>query len=424
VAAKATATDQALQAVVATNNVDTFIKTLGRRAFRRDLTADEVTTYTALHTEGSMYSGTQSAFTKGAALVITAMLQSPHFLYRTEMADKGAPLSSFEMAAKLTLWLLDTTPSDAVLDAAKSGAFDSAEKAAAQATTMLESAAAKATMRKFHNELYKFDLYDNISKTDVEGYTEALNAEFKESASLYFDRIFSNNLGVKEMLTTNVGFVGANMAKLYGMQATGSGMQEVTLTGRTGYYAQVPFLTLWAVNNAPDSIHRGVRISNDTLCGVPGLPSDELPGVPPIGPNQTNRERYTALTTPCGGACHAQFINPLGFAFENFDGLGRARTVDNGKPVDTTGNYPLAEGPLTFKNSDELLQAIANGKQAHQCYAKRIAGYALGRDLVEADRPLIEALGATSLAGGANIKGIMLALVKDNAFRTYVGGAQ
>jgi hypothetical protein len=70
------------------------------------------------------------------------------------------------------------------------------------------------------------------------------------------------------------------------------------------------------------------------------------------------------------------------------------------------------------------LQAIANGKQAHQCYAKRIAGYALGRDLVEADRPLIEALGATSLAGGANIKGIMLALVKDNAFRTYVGGAQ
>jgi hypothetical protein len=220
VAAKATATDQALQAVVATNNVDTFIKTLGRRAFRRDLTADEVTTYTALHTEGSMYSGTQSAFTKGAALVITAMLQSPHFLYRTEMADKGAPLSSFEMAAKLTLWLLDTTPSDAVLDAAKSGAFDSAEKAATQATTMLESAAAKATMRKFHNELYKFDLYDNISKTDVEGYTEALNAEFKESASLYFDRIFSNNLGVKEMLTTNVGFVGANMAKLYGMQAT------------------------------------------------------------------------------------------------------------------------------------------------------------------------------------------------------------
>jgi hypothetical protein len=423
-ASKVTATDQALQAVVATNDADTFVKTLGRRAFRRDLTADEVTAYTALHTEGAAYQGTQSAFTKGAALVITAMLQSPHFLYRTEMVDKGAPLSGYEMAAKLSLWLLDTIPSDALLDAAKSGAFDSAEKAVTQASTMLESAAAKAVMKKFHNELYKFDLYDNISKTDVPGYTEALNAEFKEASYSYFDRIFTGNFGVKEMLTTNVGFAGPNMAKLYGIPASGSGIQQVTLMGRTGYYAQAPFLTLWSINNAPDPIHRGVRISLDTLCGVPGIPADQIPGVPALQENQTNRERYTALTTPCGGACHAQFINPLGFAFENFDGLGRARTTDNGKPVDTTGTYPLAEGEKEFKNADELLQAIGNGKQAHQCYAKRIAGYALGRDIVEADRPLVEALGAASLAGGANVKGIMLALVKDNAFRTYVGGAQ
>jgi hypothetical protein len=186
VATKVTTTDQALQAVVATTNVDTFVKTLGRRAFRRDLTAEEVTTYTALHTEGSMFSGTQSAFTKGAALVISAMLQSPHFLYRMEMADKGAALSSYEMAAKLSLWLHDVTPSDAMLDSAKSGAFDSADKAATQAATLLEDPAARATMKKFHAELYKFDQFDTISKADVEGYTEALNPEFKESAVQFF----------------------------------------------------------------------------------------------------------------------------------------------------------------------------------------------------------------------------------------------
>ncbi|MET0791501.1 MAG: DUF1595 domain-containing protein, partial [Polyangiaceae bacterium] len=110
VAAKVTATDQALQSVVATTDPATFIKTFGRRAFRRELTSAENTSYLALHTKGGTYSGTQSAFTKGAALVISAMLQSPNFLYRSEMSDNGAALSGYEMAAKLSLWLLNTTP--------------------------------------------------------------------------------------------------------------------------------------------------------------------------------------------------------------------------------------------------------------------------------------------------------------------------
>lgn len=423
VAAKVTQNDQAVQAVVATTNVDTFVKTLGRRAFRRDLTAEEVQTYTALHAEGATFSGSQSEFTKGAALVISAMLQSPHFLYRTEMADKGAPLSSYEMAAKLSLWLHDVTPSEEMLDAAKNGAFDSAEEAVARAEQMLEEPAAKAVMRKFHSQLYKFDQYDNISKASVADYTEALNPELKESAVQFFDRIFAGNFGVKEILTTNVGFMGPTMARLYGMPTTGSGFQQVTLAGRSGYYAQPPFLTLWAVNDQPDSIHRGVRINIDTLCAIPGMPA-ATPPVPALEEGQTNRDRYTALTGACGGACHADIINPVGFAFENFDGLGRQRDTDNGIPVNTTGKYPLAEGVTEFQNSDDLMQAMANGKQAHQCYAKRIAGYALQRDLVEADRKLVEALGAASLEGGANVKGMMLALIKENAFRTHAGGSQ
>ncbi len=423
VAAQVTATDAALQAVVATTDVATFVKSFGRRAFRRDLGPDEVTTYTALHTEGAAYAGTQTAFTKGAALVIAAMLQSPHFLYRTEMADKGAPLSGYEMAAKLSLWILDTTPTDAILDAAKGGSFDAAEMAAAQAEAMLADPAAKAVMRKFHNELYKFDLYDHIAKDNVAGYTTDLNPEFKEASFMFFDRVFSQNLGVKEMLTTNVGFAGPNMAKLYGMSVNGSGLQQVTLADRTGYYSQAPFLTLWAINNDPDSIHRGVRINLDTLCAVPGLPAEQLPPVPPLEANQTNRERYTNLTAGCGGACHGQIINPIGFAFENFDGVGRARDMDHGKPVDTTGTYPFAEGLKSFTGAADLMQLMASGKQAHQCYAKRIASYALGRDLVETDRPLVEALGAASLEGGASVKGVMLALIRDDKFRTHVGGA-
>ena len=426
VVAKVTATDQALKAVVNTTDSATFIKTFGRRAFRRDLTTAEVTTYTALYQQGSSYSGSQTAFTKGAALVMTAMLQSPHFLYRTELGDNGAPLSSYEMAAKLSFWLWNTTPSDAMLDAADKGTFDSADGAQAQAKTMLEDSAATKAIREMHSQLYKIPLLDTITKdASVQGYSDGLKAEFTSAANSFFDYIYSKNLGVRDILTTNVGFAGPLTAALYGLPASGSGIQQVTLSDRSGWYSQAPFLTQWAINAAPDSIHRGVRVAMDSLCLELGPPSGvTLPPVPAQEANQTNRERYENLTNGCGRPCHTIYINPVGFSFEQYDGIGRFRTTDNGKPVDTSGSYPFSDGEQSFKDSAELMQEIAKGPQAHQCWSKKLASYALERDIVDSERPTVEALGAVSQASGGSLKQVMLALVQSQAFRTHVGGAQ
>ena len=426
VVAKVTATDAALKAVVSTTDSATFIKTFGRRAFRRDLTAAEVTTYTALYQQGSTYSGSQSAFTKGAALVMTVMLQSPHFLYRTELGDNGAPLSGYELASKLSFWLWNTTPSDTMLDAAGKGTFDSADGALAQAKTMLEDAAAVKAIREMHSQLYKIPLLDTITKdSSVQGYSDGLKAEFTGAANSFFDYIYSKNFGVKDILTTNVAFAGPLTAALYGLPVSGSGIQQVTLSDRGGWYTQAPFLTQWAINDAPDSIHRGVRVAMDSLCLELGPPSGvTLPPVPPQETNQTNRERYERLTNGCGKPCHTVYINPVGFAFEQYDGVGRYRTTDNGKPVDTTGSYPFSDGTRNFKDSAELMQEIANGPQAHQCWSKKLASYALERDIVDSERPTIEALGAVSQASGGSLKQVMLALVQSQAFRTHVGGAQ
>jgi hypothetical protein len=424
VAASVTATDQSLQAVVATTDPATFIKIFGRRAFRRELTAVEVTSYTALYTQGSMSSGSQSAFTKGAALVITAMLQSPHFMYRIELGDDGAPLSGNEMAAKLSLWLLNTTPSDALLDAAAKGAFDTSDGAAAQAKTMLDADAALSSLREMHSQLYKIPLLDTITKDNVPGYSDGLKTELTAAATSFFDFIYSQNLGVKDLLTTNVGFAGPLMAAVYGIKVNGSAVQQVTLSDRSGWYSQAPYLTQWGINNDPDSIHRGVRINLDTLCFELGPPATVLPSVPALKPNQTNRQRYETLTNGCGAPCHNVYINPLGFAFEDFDGIGRYRTSDNGQPIDTSGSYPFANGTQDFKDAAELMQLIASGPQAHQCWSKKLASYALERDIVEAERPTIEALGAVSQASGGSFKQVMLALVKSDAFRTHVGGAK
>jgi hypothetical protein len=250
-----------------------------------------------------------------------------------------------------------------------------------------------------------------------------MNAEFKQASLLFFDRIFSQNLGVREILTSTVAFTGPTMASIYGVTPSGSGMTQVDVPGRLGYFSQAPFLALWARNNEPDSIHRGARINLDALCADPGLPDIIFPSVPAPMPGETNRMVISRLTTGCATVCHGEIINPVGFAFENFDGLGREREMDNGQPVDTTGTYPFQEGNRTFTGAAELMEMMASGKQAHQCWAKKMASYALQRDLVESDRPLIEALGQASLASGASLKQVMVTLVKSDAFRVRAGGA-
>src|SRR3954470_4078470 len=174
-AAQVTATDTALAKVYSGTDPAGFISTVGRRAYRRPLTTAEQATYMTLYNQGSSLMGTRSAFAKGASLVIRAMLQSPYFLYRTELGTKGAALNSYEMAAKLSLWLRGTSPDDKTLDlAAGTGKLDTADGAAALATTMLGEAAATKAMRQFHGEWLHLDDLADISKVGVATFKTSL----------------------------------------------------------------------------------------------------------------------------------------------------------------------------------------------------------------------------------------------------------
>ncbi|HXU64544.1 MAG TPA: DUF1595 domain-containing protein, partial [Polyangia bacterium] len=203
-----TATDTALAQVYTGTDPAGFIQTMGRRTYRRPLTSAEQSAYMTLYGKGSSLSGTRSTFAKGASMVLRAMLQSPNFLYRTEMAPKGQPLSGYEVAAKLSLWLRGTTPSDSLLDsAAGPGKLDTADGAATLATTMLGESTATSVLRQFHAELYHFDRYAQITKVNVPTYNTAMNAEFLDVSNLFFDDIFTKGLGLKDILTSTKGFV-------------------------------------------------------------------------------------------------------------------------------------------------------------------------------------------------------------------------
>jgi hypothetical protein len=293
------------------------------------------------------------------------------------------------------------------------------------ATTMLEEANAKVVMRRFHDGLLDLETFGHISKQNVPTFTEALNPELAEASFLFFDKLFEKNLGVREMLTSTSGFVGPGLAKLYGVTAPTSGYVERDLGAkRVGFFSQIPYLARFAINGEADPIHRGTHVGIDVLCANPGDAVPNLPSVPPLQPNQTNRERYEALTGGCGGECHNVFINPIGFAFENFDGMGQWRDMQNNKPVNAAGSYPFTEGQKSFTGAADLMQIMAEGEQSHLCYGKKLAGFALQRDLVAADLPTLNALKTASMSQGGSIKKMFLELVKTPAFRTRVGGAQ
>jgi hypothetical protein len=414
-AALATGSPDALARVYAGTDSVGFVRTFGRRVFRRSLTTEEESKYQAIFAAGESLYG--AGFANGAALVIRAMLQSPKFLYRSELGPADAPLDGYEIASKLSFSLLGTTPSDGLLDAAAAGMLDSADGLERAARTMLERPEAVEVIRDFHGQRYRLDRYDRVDRPSVPA---SMRSELAETSYRFFDAVFTAGEGLRAILTSTRYFVGPALAGNYRVAPAPIQIEERVLEpSRIGYYMQVPFLLRGGRDDGPDTIARGGALADEVLCL--DLPAHPLPSspLPPLAAGQTNRDRIEALTTGCAG-CHAGVIDPLGFAFEGFDGLGQQRDFDNGVAVDSTGSYTLDGVTKPFADARDLMRSLADDGRAHTCYAKMLTGYTLQRDLVESDRPLLKDLAAVSR--DRSLKEMVISLVRTPAFRSRPGG--
>jgi hypothetical protein len=123
--------------------------------------------------------------------------------------------------------------------------------------------------------------------------------------------------------------------------------------------------------------------------------------------------------------CHNQLINPVGFAFEHFDGMGQYRDTENdGLIIDSSGAYRFSDGTKKYSDAGGLMQAMAGSEQAHLCYAKKLASFSLQRDIVESDLPLVTALSSVSRSPDGSVKQVLTELVRNDAFRTHEDGSQ
>jgi len=414
----------------AAERVRALIRELGRRAYRRPLSAQEVDAHVVLFEEGSLHYPEMDGFDGGVRVLLEALLQSPHFVYRVELGQNrngsAVQLDDFEIASRLSYMIWNTTPDDALLDEASGARVHTAEQIAAQAARLLDDPRGQAMLERFHAQLFNWDLYRNLSKNPSEFplYYPGAGEDMYEEARLFVDHVVLDEGGdLTELLTAPYTFANADLAAIYGLVGafdqsfSRASFDPAEQPERGGLLTQLGFLA--SHGGLTGSIHRGVFINHRVLCTALPPPPDMLPPIPTDGGmTMTSRERIEMHTGPgtCGASCHGTYINPVGFAFERFDGLGQYRTEELGMPVDASATFAFADGPVAYDGAAEFTDAIATRVQTHDCYTKHWVEYALGRDTAGSDLDLIQALGDASL-DGLSVRELIIELVRSDAFR-------
>jgi hypothetical protein len=248
----------------------------------------------------------------------------------------------------------------------------------------------------------------------------------KQEVLQFLDYIFTQGRGIKDFYTTPVGFVNSLLAPIYGVSGTFSSdptmLTKVDLdpSRRSGLLTQAGFLSSYlGVGNEPDIIHRGVFIATRLLCKTLPPPDPRAAGTMISDtPGLTNRERVEATTGKgtCGEVCHGALFNPLGYAFENYDAIGKYRTTDQGKPVIASDSYAFDGQLKSFSNGVELSSLLAESKEAHACYVQNMMSYLHGRDLISTEQATVDYLARVSRAGMISLRDLELAIVTSDAF--------
>lgn len=406
-----------------------FIAEFGAKAFRRPLTADEQAMLEGVFANGAgLYDGAGD-FEAGVAMVVEGVLQSPSFLYRSELSVPSGDaevvaLDGYEIASRLSYMLWNTMPDDELRAAAASGDLDTAEGIEAQARRMLADAKAVDPIEDFHDQWLGLDEYEGITK-DAGAFPEfnADTATSMRNETLAFVQkvILEDEGSFADLMTSPEAWVDSNLAPIYEVEDPGPAGAWVILdsTQRSGLLTQAGFLASHAYPGETSPIHRGVFIQRQVLCAtIPDPPGDVDLDLPPADAELvTTRQRVENHTSPqaCTG-CHTM-INEPGFAFEGYDAVGRIRDMDNGAPVDSTGTLQTAEGNLTFTNGVDLSQQLANHPLAQRCYLDQWFRYASARTVANEDTCTLGGLHESLSENGYDIKELLVSLTQTVSFR-------
>jgi len=372
-----------------------FVRRFGGRAFRRPLTGAEEAGLLGVYEAGRSIDGTHAG---GVRLVIQAALQAPAFLYLTELGGSpGAPssrLSAYELASKISFFLRDGLPDDALWAALESGRFETPEDVAAQVDRLLATPEVQKHITELLARMFQLPRVLTTTKApSVTDFNAELATSMKDETLRFIDDVLWRRGGqLSELFTSRRAFVDDRTAALYGVTAPGTGVREVVLPERerAGILTRAALMTLEALPDESSVVHRGVFVSRELLCFHPPPPSsDDLAAgdaLKKAEPTERGRSLKRMAIPRCAG-CH-QYLDPVGVSFEHYDTLGRYRaeiaTPAGPVPVDSTWDLtlPSLEGPVT--DAVALSERLATSPVVRECLVRQFASAAYGQRLSEA----------------------------------------
>lgn len=407
---------------------EAWIGAFGLRAHRSPLTAAQIASYQALFSLGPELVGSGDDFADGVQLVISAMLQSPHFLYRIELSDAplpdgSIPLSGYEIASRLSFALWNTMPDEALFAEASSGALDSEAGVRAAAERMLGDERAHEAIADLHRQLLHVDNYRNIFKSEAlfPSFSETTPASMQAEVQAFVGDIVWGGGGVHALYTAPHSFVNEDLAPIYGVEAQGSELQRVDLdpSQRAGLLTLSGFLALEADSTTHNPIRRGVFVNHDVVCKSLPPPPDDVTPLPPPDGVRTTRELVDAHTGEgtCGAGCHSSLINPPGFAFEAYDALGQHRTTEHELPIDASGSWTIDGQTQSWSDAVGFAAVVADSVEAHRCYSQHLLEFLHGRAVASEDDALLQRQAALSRDEDRAIRDLIVDLVSTRGFR-------
>ena len=411
-----------------------IVENLARRAFRRPVTAEDVNPLMAFYKAGSATGG----FEGGVRDALSAILASPHFLYRAESGVGTAAtrtLTDLELASRLSFFLWSSLPDEELLKLAVESRLRNPDVLAGQVSRMLADSRAKSLSNDFAFQWLHVKKLDEITPDRAQfPHASGLldpRGLFKEELRLFVDSILrpsvyaeGSDRSVYDLLTADDTFLNERLAMLYGIETVkGSHFRRVTLDNqaRYGLLGKGAILMLTAYPNRTSPVLRGAWILDRLL----GTPSPEPPlDVPSLPENrrgqpaktlrarlEQHREKATCF------ACHG-VMDPLGLALENFSAVGqfRANDPDTLTLIDTMGQLP--DG-TTIKGPADLRRALVDrpDHQFVQAFTENLLTYALGRSLDYRDMPTVRRIVRQAAADKFRFKSIVVGVISSDAFR-------
>jgi hypothetical protein len=397
------------------------------RAFRRPVKPDELERLLALYDQAEKEG---DRFEDRVRVALEGVLVWPHFLFRVELDPPGAapgtsyPVSDYELASRLSYFLWSSMPDDELLAPAGQGRLR--QELTAQVRRMLADPKSAALVQNFAGQwltLRKLDYVVPDPET-FPGFDPDLRSAMVRETELFFDAVLREDRPILELLDADFSFVNERLARHYGIAGViGLEFRRVPVPpNRGGILTQASILTLTSNPTRTSPVKRGKWVLEQIMGTPPPPPPPDVPELPPTkqltGSLRKVMEEHR--TNPLCASCH-QRMDPIGFAFENFDAIGAWRDRDGAFPVDASGVLPDGR---SFQGPSELKRMLRENSDAfRRCLSEKMLTFALGRGLEYYDRCAVDAILEALDEGGNRLSTLVLAVVQSEPFqmRTATG---